>query len=149
MLVMLLGQSRVFYSMSRDRLLPAMGRRRYIRAFARRGFPRSCWWVALSRSFAAVVPIDILGELVSIGTLLAFVIVCAGVWTLRRSRPDLQRPFKTPSGAVVPILGMLVSFGLMAQLALEHMAAANRVADYWNGNLLRLRPKPQPLASAC
>src|SRR5579862_183213 len=117
MLVMLLGQSRVFYSMSRDRLLPAWAgavhprfRTPWISTILVGGF------VAV---FAALVPIDILGELVSIGTLLAFVIVCAGVWTLRKRRPDLPRPFKTPWVPVVPILGMIVSFGLMASLPLD------------------------------
>src|SRR5215469_13394570 len=117
MLVMLLGQSRVFYSMSRDRLLPEWAgavhprfRTPWISTMIVGGF------VAV---FAAVVPIDILGELVSIGTLLAFVIVCAGVWTLRNRRPDMPRPFKTPWVPVVPILGMLVSFGLMASLPLD------------------------------
>jgi APA family basic amino acid/polyamine antiporter len=66
--------------------------------------------------FASVVPIDVLGELVSIGTLLAFVIVCCGIWILRKRRPDLNRPFKTPMVPLVPILGMIVSLGLMASL---------------------------------
>jgi APA family basic amino acid/polyamine antiporter len=66
--------------------------------------------------FAALIPIGILGELVSIGTLLAFVIVCAGVWVLRVRRPDLPRPFKTPLVPLVPILGIIVSLGLMASL---------------------------------
>jgi basic amino acid/polyamine antiporter, APA family len=116
MLVMLLGQSRVFYSMSRDRLLPAWAGAVHPRF-------RTPWistilvgcFVAV---FAALVPIEILGELVSIGTLLAFVIVCAGVWVLRRRRPDLPRPFKTPWIPFVPIMGMVVSFGLMASLPL-------------------------------
>jgi APA family basic amino acid/polyamine antiporter len=66
--------------------------------------------------FASVIPIGILGELVSIGTLLAFVIVCAGVWVLRNRRPDLHRPFKTPMVPLVPILGIIVSLYLMASL---------------------------------
>jgi len=66
--------------------------------------------------FAAFVPIGILGELVSIGTLLAFVIVSAGTWILRVRRPDLHRPFKTPWVPFVPIMGVLVSLGLMASL---------------------------------
>jgi basic amino acid/polyamine antiporter, APA family len=69
--------------------------------------------------FASVIPIGILGELVSIGTLLAFVIVCAGVWVLRRKQPELPRPFKTPLVPLVPILGMLISFALMAALPLD------------------------------
>ncbi|MGA9568383.1 MAG: amino acid permease, partial [Candidatus Korobacteraceae bacterium] len=68
--------------------------------------------------FASVVPIGILGELVSIGTLLAFVIVCAGVLILRKRRPDLHRPFRTPWVPVVPILGIIISFALMASLPL-------------------------------
>ena len=66
--------------------------------------------------FASLVPIGILGELVSIGTLLAFVIVCAGVWILRVRRPELHRPFKTPLVPLVPILGIVISFALMASL---------------------------------
>ena len=69
--------------------------------------------------FAALVPIGILGELVSIGTLLAFVIVCAGVWILRVRRPDLHRPFKTPMVPLVPILGIVISFGIMASLPVD------------------------------
>jgi APA family basic amino acid/polyamine antiporter len=61
-------------------------------------------------------PIQIIGELVNIGTLLAFVLVCAGVWILRRRRPDLDRPFRTPLVPLVPILGILSCFGLMATL---------------------------------
>jgi APA family basic amino acid/polyamine antiporter len=69
--------------------------------------------------FAALIPIGILGELVSIGTLLAFVIVCAGVWILRRRRPDLPRPFKTPWVPVTPILGILASFWMMRSLPMD------------------------------
>jgi APA family basic amino acid/polyamine antiporter len=117
MLVMLLGQSRVFYSMSRDGLLPGWAgaihprfRTPWISTLLVGGF------VAI---FASVIPIGILGELVSIGTLLAFVIVCFGVWILRKRRPDLHRPFKTPLVPLVPILGILVSLGLMASLPLD------------------------------
>jgi APA family basic amino acid/polyamine antiporter len=114
MLVMLLGQSRVFFSMSRDGLLPqwcGAVHPRFRTPWISTIFVGSC--VAV---FAAVVPIDILGELVSIGTLLAFVIVSAGTWILRRRRPDLPRPFKTPWVPFVPIMGVLVSLGLMASL---------------------------------
>jgi APA family basic amino acid/polyamine antiporter len=69
--------------------------------------------------FAALIPIGILGELVSIGTLLAFIIVCAGVWVLRVRRPDLPRPFRTPLVPLVPILGILISFGLMYSLPID------------------------------
>ena len=65
---------------------------------------------------AGLFPIGILGELVSIGTLLAFVIVCAGVWVLRTRRPDLPRPFRTPFVPLVPFLGMVSCLALMAGL---------------------------------
>jgi APA family basic amino acid/polyamine antiporter len=64
----------------------------------------------------AFIPIGVLGQLTSIGTLLAFVIVCAGVWLLRVRRPELHRPFKTPLVPLVPIMGILVSLLLMAAL---------------------------------
>ena len=63
-----------------------------------------------------MVPIGVLGELVSIGTLLAFVIVCAGIWILRVRKPELHRPFKTPLVPFVPIMGMLVSLLMMVFL---------------------------------
>ncbi len=117
MLVMLLGQSRVFYSMSHDGLLPQ---------WAGAIHPRfRTPWISTSivgafvAIFAALIPIDVLGELVSIGTLLAFVIVCAGVWVLRRKSPDLHRPFRTPWVPLVPILGIVVSLILMASLPLS------------------------------
>ena len=66
--------------------------------------------------FAGLLPISILGDLVNIGTLSAFIIVCIGVWILRNKRPDLPRPFKTPWVPVVPALGIVVSFLLMAML---------------------------------
>jgi APA family basic amino acid/polyamine antiporter len=114
MLVMLLGQSRVFFSMSRDGLLPEWAGRVHPRF--RTPYISSITVGLFVAIFAALVPIGILGELVSIGTLLAFVIVCAGVWVLRRRRPDLPRPFKTPLVPLVPILGMGVSLLLMASL---------------------------------
>jgi basic amino acid/polyamine antiporter, APA family len=114
MLVMLLGQSRVFYSMSRDGLLP-----KWAGAIHRRF--RTPWISSLVVGicvaiFASLIPIGDLAALVNIGTLLAFVIVCAGVWILRRERPDLPRPFKTPLVPLVPILGILTSFAAMLSL---------------------------------
>src|SRR5208337_3197220 len=114
MLVMLLGQSRVFFSMSRDGLLPKWASTIHPRF-------RTPWISSILVGlfvgvFAALIPIDVLGELVSIGTLLAFVIVSAGVWILRRRRPDLHRPFKAPWVPLVPILAILVSGVLMLSL---------------------------------
>jgi APA family basic amino acid/polyamine antiporter len=117
MLVMLMAQSRVFYSMSRDGLLPEWAGRIHPRF-------RTPWISSIVVGFcvalfASVLPIQVLSQLTSIGTLLAFVIVCAGVWVLRARRPDLPRPFKTPLVPLVPILGMGISFLLMASLPLN------------------------------
>jgi basic amino acid/polyamine antiporter, APA family len=114
MLVMLLGQSRVFFSMSRDGLLPQWAGAVHARF-------RTPWISSITVGifvaiFASLIPIGILGELVSIGTLLAFVIVCAGVWILRVRRPELHRPFKTPFVPLVPIMGILVAGLMMVSL---------------------------------
>jgi len=114
MLVMLLGQSRVFYSMSRDGLLPKWAGAIHPRF-------RTPWISSIVVGicvaiFASFIPIGDLAVLVNIGTLLAFVIVCAGVWILRRKRPDLPRPFKTPLVPLVPILGILTSLAAMLSL---------------------------------
>jgi APA family basic amino acid/polyamine antiporter len=115
--VMLLGQSRVFFSMSRDGLLPQWAGAVHPRF-------RTPWISSITVGifvaiFASLIPIGILGELVSIGTLLAFVIVCAGVWILRVRRPDLPRPFKTPMVPFVPIMGILVAGLMMVSLPLS------------------------------
>jgi APA family basic amino acid/polyamine antiporter len=114
MLVMLLGQSRVFFSMSRDGLLPKWAssihpkfRTPWISTIAVGGV------VAILPAFLSV---GRLAELVNIGTLLAFTIVCAGVWVLRVRHPDLHRPFKTPFVPLVPILGIISAVYLMTNL---------------------------------
>jgi APA family basic amino acid/polyamine antiporter len=114
MLVMLLGQSRVFYSMANDGLLWKWAGDIHPRF-------RTPWKSTMitglgAALFGSLVPIGSLGQMVSIGTLLAFVIVCAAVMILRVRRPDLNRPFRTPWVPVVPILGIIVSLGLMASL---------------------------------
>ena len=104
-LVMLMGQPRIFYSMARDGLLPAV----FGRVHSRFQTPYVTTIITgiLAAAMAGLFPIGILGELVSIGTLFAFVIVCAGTWVLRVRSPELPRPFKTPLVPVVPILGIL------------------------------------------
>jgi amino acid transporter len=117
MLVMLLGQSRVFYSMSRDNLLPSwVG---HIHPRFRTPWISTIMVGSVVAFVPAIVPIAQLGHLVSIGTLFAFVIVCAGIWMLRIRRPDLHRPFKTPAVPLVPVLGIVVSLYLMGSLPLE------------------------------
>jgi APA family basic amino acid/polyamine antiporter len=117
MLVMLLGQSRVFYSMAHDGLLPKWAGTVHPRF--RTPYISSITVGLFVAFFAALLPIDILGELVSIGTLLAFIIVSAGVWILRRRRPELNRPFKAPWVPFTPIFGILISGLLMASLPLD------------------------------
>ncbi|HEX5385806.1 MAG TPA: amino acid permease [Gemmatimonadales bacterium] len=116
-LVMLLGQSRVFYSMSRDGLLPAWVARIHPRF--RTPYLTQIFVGIFAGFFAGVFPIQLLGELVNIGTLLAFVLVCGGIIILRRTRPDLNRPFRTPWVPLVPILGILSCLGLMATLPVD------------------------------
>jgi APA family basic amino acid/polyamine antiporter len=105
-LVMLMGQSRVFYSMSRDGLLPKV----FSEIHPKHRTPYKSNWIIFGFCgiFAAFVPGDIVGDMTSIGTLFAFILVCAGVWILRVKRPDIQRQFKTPLVPLIPILGILV-----------------------------------------
>ncbi len=113
-LVMLLGQSRVFFSMSRDGLLGRWAGK--VHPTFRTPYLSTIYTgiaVGLATGF---LPLQLLGQLVNIGTLLAFVLVCAGVWILRTKRPDLERPFKTPFVPFVPIMGILCCFGLMLTL---------------------------------
>jgi len=117
MLVMLLGQSRVFFSMSNDGLLPKWASR--VHPKFRTPWISTIIVGAFVAIFAALIPIDLLGELVSIGTLLAFVIVSAGVWILRRRRPEIPRPFRTPWVPFVPIMGIVVSGLLMLSLPID------------------------------
>jgi basic amino acid/polyamine antiporter, APA family len=114
MVVLLLGQSRVFFSMSRDGLLPPWACAVHSRF--RTPYLCSIFVGIFAAFFASVIPISVLGELVSIGTLLAFVIVCAGVWVLRVKDPLTPRPFRTPWVPFVPIMGMLIALLMMLGL---------------------------------
>jgi len=107
-LVMLLGQSRVFYSMSLDGLLPkAFGA---IHPRFKTPYKANLIILVIVGLFAAFIPGDIVGDMTSIGTLFAFMLVCAGVIILRKSDPDLPRKFKTPLVPFIPALGILVCF---------------------------------------
>lgn len=105
-LVMLLGQSRVFYSMSRDGLLPKVFSE--IHPVYKTPYKASWFILILVGLFAAFVPGDIVGDMTSIGTLFAFSLVCIAVIVLRKTNPELKREFKTPWVPFVPILGVLV-----------------------------------------
>jgi APA family basic amino acid/polyamine antiporter len=114
MVVMLLGQSRVFFSMSRDGLLPAWASHihpRFRTPYLSTIFVGLCVGLA-----GALTPINVLGEMVSIGTLLAFIIVCAGIWILRARKTEVKRAFVTPWVPFTPIMGILISLYMMYSL---------------------------------
>jgi basic amino acid/polyamine antiporter, APA family len=115
MLVMLLGQSRVFYSMSRDGLLwPWAGK---IHPRFRTPYLSSIVVGIFVAILATLIPLSVLDEMTSVGTLLAFVLVSAGVWVMRRTHPELNRPFRTPMVPLVPILSILFSGALIVFLS--------------------------------
>jgi basic amino acid/polyamine antiporter, APA family len=113
-LVLMMGQSRVLFAMSRDRLLPG-----WLSAVHPRF--RTPWLISaitglVIAAIAAFVPLSTLADMVNIGTLFAFVLVSIGVVVLRRTRPDLPRAFRTPWVPVVPILAVLSCVFLMLNL---------------------------------
>jgi basic amino acid/polyamine antiporter, APA family len=113
-LLLLYGQSRIFYTMARDGMLPRAFSR--VHSTFRTPYRTTLVTGAAAMFFSGLFPIGILGEMVSIGTLLAFVIVCVSVMVLRYTRPKLYRPFKTPLMPFVPIMGALVSLVQMIAL---------------------------------
>ncbi len=116
-LVLLLGQSRVFYSMSKDGLLP--------RVFAtihpkfKTPYKSNIFFLLFVSLFAAFVPGRVVGEMTSIGTLFAFILVCIGVLIMRKKMPDAPRAFRTPLVPLVPVLGIITCFFMMAFLPLD------------------------------
>lgn len=116
-LVMLLGQSRVFYAMSKDGLLPPL----FSKIHKKHQTPHITTIIAGSTSalIAGLFPINILGELVSIGTLMAFTIVCLSILVLRKRQPHIERPFKTPWVPVIPIAGAAICIAQMAALPFD------------------------------
>ena len=113
-LVMLLGQSRVFYSMSNDGLLPKLFST--IHPTFRTPYKSNIVLFFFVGAFGAFIPGSMAGDLTSIGTLFAFVLVCIGVWIMRHSNPEIKRPFKTPMVPLFPILGVVVCSGMIISL---------------------------------
>jgi len=119
-LVMLLGQSRVFYSMARDGLVPKV----FSELHPVFHTPAKSNWIffVFVSLFAAFIPADIVGDMTSIGTLFAFALVSIGIIIMRRSDPDAPRPFRTPLVPLVPILAVLVCGWMIYELRLENWA---------------------------
>ena len=117
-LVLLLGQSRVFFSMAKDGLVPTTFAKVHP---VRRTLVRSnLLFMVFTGLFAAYVPGDVVGEMTSIGTLFAFILVSVGILILRKRSPDFPRPFKTPFVPAVPILGILICAAMMYSLGLDN-----------------------------
>jgi len=117
-LVMLLGQTRVFYTMSKDGLIPSV----FSSLHPKHKTPYKSQWLffVFVSLFAAFVPDSVVGNMVSIGTLFAFVLVCIGIIILRKRSPELPRPFKTPLVPMVPILGALTCLLMIAGLGIDN-----------------------------
>lgn len=113
-LVMMLGQSRIYYAISKDGLLPGF----FSKVHAKRGVPQRATLFAcvITALFAGLFPLNVLSELVSIGTLLAFTVVCLSILVLRKTQPDLKRPFRTPLVPFVPLLGAAICILQMVSL---------------------------------
>ena len=119
-LVMLLGQSRVFFTMSRDGLVP----KAFSDVHPKFKTPYKSNWIffVLAALFAGFVPADVVGEMTSIGTLFAFILVCAGVWIMRVKNPELQRQFKTPMVPVTATIGIVVCASMIFGLGWTNWA---------------------------
>ena len=113
-LVMMMGQSRIYYAISKDGLLPAL----FSKVSVKRGVPKNATIFAgvATSIIAGIFPLSVLSELVSIGTLMAFAIVCISVMVLRRTHPELNRPFKVPLVWLIPPLGAFFCFLQMVSL---------------------------------
>ena len=121
-LVMLMGQSRVFFTMSKDGLLPKV----FSDLHPKFSTPYKSNWIlfVFVGMFAAFIPGSVAGDLTSFGTLFAFVLVCIGIWILRVKSPEVERPFKTPLVPLVPILGIAVCTFMIVALDIFTLASA-------------------------
>ncbi len=116
-LVMLMGQSRVFYSMSKDGLLPKVFSS--VHPKFRTPSKNNMMFMVFVSLFAAFVPARVVGEMTSIGTLFAFILVCIGILVMRKKMPDVPRGFKTPLVPIVPALGIITCLFMMVFLPMD------------------------------
>ena len=121
-LVMLMGQSRVFFSMSQDGLLP----KAFGKLHPKFQTPYISNWILFLfvGAFGAFVPGSIAGDLTSFGTLFAFVLVSLGILVMRKTNPELKRPFKTPLVPIVPVLAIIVCMAMIVSLDIATLEAA-------------------------
>jgi APA family basic amino acid/polyamine antiporter len=121
-LVMLMGQSRVFFSMSKDGLLP----KAFNELHPKFKTPYKANWILLIfvGAFAAFIPGSVAGDLTSFGTLFAFVLVCLGIIIMRKKEPTLKRPFRTPLVPLIPILGMIICIAMIISLPVPTLISA-------------------------
>jgi APA family basic amino acid/polyamine antiporter len=117
-LVLLLGQSRVFFSMAKDGLVPSVFA--HVHPVRQTLVTSNLLFMVLTGLFAALVPGNIVGEMTSIGTLFAFILVCVGVVVLRKKNPDFPRAFRTPFVPVVPFLGIAICLMMMYSLGIDN-----------------------------
>jgi basic amino acid/polyamine antiporter, APA family len=116
-LVMLMGQSRVFFSMSKDGLIPKIFST--VNPVTQTPAKNNLLFMLFVSLFAAFVPARVVGEMTSIGTLFAFILVCIGIWVMRNKMPELPRAFKTPLVPLVPILGIVTCLFMMVFLPMD------------------------------
>ena len=143
MLVMLLGQTRVLYSMANDGLLP----KKFFAAVHpkfRTPWKNTILVGLLAAVVGSITPIDDIGKMVNIGTLLAFVIVCAAILVLRKTNPAHPRPFRTPFVPAVPILGIALQRLHDVQAGLDQLGAAPGLAHHRPGHLFHIQQASQP-----
>jgi len=116
-LVMLMGQSRVFFSMSKDGLIPKIFSS--VNPKTQTPAKNNLLFMLFVSAFAAFVPARVVGEMTSIGTLFAFILVCIGVWVMRKKMPEVKRTFKTPMVPLIPILGIATCLFMMVFLPMD------------------------------